>query len=243
MIVSFQYDCIPQGVAGMDQDPAVLIIMLFCALTGIGGVLASRGWLRSVLWFLSVLPFCIGLLLLSDVRMFRGKVPGFELWWSFIFFWPAAGCLIGDILRHWHAAVSVPAVIYLSQKEEAARYENAPVRFRDRVEYRGITTQELTKLWRVMREAEGRDASLVEFPCLHQSDNGRRFVHQLPTEMVEGLSRLTPEKTAVVTEKWSGREVWGWSEEAARRLVGDLVRLSRMAVESGRGVYLWNRVS
>jgi len=31
-------------------------------------------------------------------------------------------------------------------------------------------------------------------------------------------------------------------EAKFRRLVGDLVRLSRIATQSGRGVYLWNRV-
>lgn len=138
--------------------------------------------------------------------------------------------------------MGVLADIYVSRDDEAIRYDSAPDEFTERAQYKNFTPLELSTLWAIMRDIEWDVASMDEFPCLLQQDGGERLIHRLPATMIADLSRLAPDQIAVVTPKWAATEELGWPLGEARPIVEDLVRLARLASNSGRSVYLWNCV-
>jgi hypothetical protein len=134
------------------------------------------------------------------------------------------------------------ADIYVSTDAEAVNYDTKPDQFEQRAQYKGFTPLELSILWSIMRGIEWDVASMDEFPCLLERDGGERLIHRLPAQMVAELSRLTPEQIAAVSPQWAAIEELGWPPDEGQMVVEDLVRLARQAVESSRGVYLWNCV-
>lgn len=132
------------------------------------------------------------------------------------------------------------ADIFLSNDAEAVAYDTTPERFAERAEYKGFTPLELSTLWAIMRGIEWDVDMLDEFPCLLEIDGGERLIHSLPPAMVSELAALTPDRVASAASDWAATDEMDCDPKDIRPIVDDLVRLSRQASESGRGVYLWN---
>ncbi|MBX7131930.1 MAG: hypothetical protein K1X67_04540 [Fimbriimonadaceae bacterium] len=112
--------------------------------------------------------------------------------------------------------------------------------FVDRAEYKDFTPLELSTLWSIVRDTEWDVDSMDEFVCLLEVDGGARLIHSLPSAMISELAALPPDRLAPVTTAGAATEEMDCNPEDIRPIVDDMVRLSRLALDSGRGVYLWN---
>lgn len=136
--------------------------------------------------------------------------------------------------------MSLLAEIYISSDDEAVAYDTTPERFAERAEYKSFTPLELSTLWAIIRGTEWDGDMLDEFQCLLEIDGGERLIHSLPPAMISDLTALTPDRVASVTSDWAATDEMDCDPKDIRPIVDDLVRLSRSASVSGRGVYLWN---
>ena len=139
--------------------------------------------------------------------------------------------------------MGVLADIYISADKEAAAYDGNPNwPESDRLQYKRITTLELSTLWAIMRHVEWEASLTNEFACLLEKDGGERLIHRLPAAMVTELAKLAPEQVGTVAPTWAATEEMQWPAESARDAIEEMTRLARRAVESGRSLYLWNCV-
>lgn len=69
-------------------------------LIGVLGIILSNGWIRLVLWLLSV-PLCyFGVLVLDKHFGPEPFSPTQTVIWCVFLFWPLAGCMIGEVLKY-----------------------------------------------------------------------------------------------------------------------------------------------
>jgi len=138
--------------------------------------------------------------------------------------------------------MSVLADLYISSNEDAVKYDTAPDKFADRVQYKGLTPLELSMLWSIIKNAEWSISMMDDFPCLLQIEGGERLIHQLPAAMAQELAALSTDRIASITSAWAATEEIQGDPEDIRPVVDDLVRLAREAGKTNRNVYLWNCV-
>ncbi len=138
--------------------------------------------------------------------------------------------------------MSLLADFFLSSDIDAVKYDTAPSEFQDRVQHKGLTPLELSTLWCIMRGIEWDVDSMDAFVCLLEVDGGERLIHRVPSEMVSDLTSQTPEQLTRITQEWAASEELDCKPFEIRPVVDDLVRLARLAGETGRSLYLWNCV-
>src|SRR5437879_3800498 len=99
------------------------------------------------------------------------------------------------------------ADLYISNDEEAARYDTSPELFAvDRVQFRGFTELELSTLWAIIRGIQWEVSSMDEFSSILRSGGGERLVTRLPPAMVADVARLSPDQMRDVANKWAATE-------------------------------------
>jgi sugar/nucleoside kinase (ribokinase family) len=81
-----------------------------------------------------------------------------------------------------------------------------------------------------------------DFPCLLEKDGGERLIHAFPGVMLTALGQLTPDQIQAAAAKWAATAELSCSPAEIRPVIEGMVRLARLAVASGRGLYLWNCV-
>ncbi len=224
----------------MNENPLIISIMVGCALLGFLGVFVASRLARDVLWVLAVPPFCFGVMCVLQLWMSTDVRGDWLVLCAVAFFWPAAGCLIGEHTSRRHSPGKVFSDFFVATDDAAVSYDSAPGMFHDRVEHRGIGTKELSTLWTVLCRARGEATLGVDFLCLLRKADDTRSIYRLPEEMQQDLARLTHARLAAVTAGLSSEQGWGWGAGQCRQVVADLARLARSAVDSGRNVYLWN---
>lgn len=132
------------------------------------------------------------------------------------------------------------ADLYLAHDGHAVRYDTTPEEFTDRAEFKSITPLEFSTLLAIMRGIEWNGALMDEFPCLLEVDGGERLIHRFPAAMLTELVALTPDRIASVTAEWAATEELDCRPDELRPIVDDLIRLARLATETGRSLHLWN---
>lgn len=132
--------------------------------------------------------------------------------------------------------MSLLAELYLAKDEDAVRYNTTPGAFADRAEHTSFTTLEISTLWAIMRGIEWDVDLLDEFPCLLEVDGGERLIHRVPAEMVAELTVMSTEEIGRVTAEWAATEELDCRPEDVRPIVDNMIRLSRLAMESGRSL-------
>ena len=132
------------------------------------------------------------------------------------------------------------ADIYVAQANEAIKYDSDPALFPEKASFKNFTALELSVLWSIIRGDEWDIQLLDRFTCMLEQEGGERLIHEIPLEMMVDLSNIAPDQIASISSTWADTEELGWPSEAAREVIDELVRLSRQAKESSRGLYVWN---
>lgn len=136
--------------------------------------------------------------------------------------------------------MSLLADLYLAHDDDAVRYNTTPDEFTDRAEHKSITPLEFSTLWAIMRGVEWDGDLLDEFPCLLEVDGGEILIHRFPAAILTDLVALTPDRVASITAEWAATEELDCRPDEIRPIVDDLIRLARLATETGRSLHLWN---
>lgn len=69
------------------------------ATIGLFGLFFSQGWFRIVLWAFAIYPFLTGIMVLLAGGVIHAFTPSQMLLWCGVCFWPAIGCVLGEILN------------------------------------------------------------------------------------------------------------------------------------------------
>lgn len=134
------------------------------------------------------------------------------------------------------------ADFYVATAEDAAAYDDSTEKFTESAQYKRVSPLELSMLWAIMRGVDWDVSLMDEFSCVFQKDDGERLIHKLPAAMLVDLAELSDERTSVLAPKWAAVEELRWPSIAAYEVISDLAKLARRAIESDRGVFLWNCV-
>jgi hypothetical protein len=78
-----------------------ILVLALIVLTGLIGLFARQVCVRGVLWLLAVPPFLVGLLGLGQGGIAEPFTPKMMAVFCAFAFWPAFGCMIGEILKYW----------------------------------------------------------------------------------------------------------------------------------------------
>ncbi len=222
-------------------DPKVVIgAAVLLGLVGLAGIFIWRGWTRVVLWVLALPPLWLGIAAWGPGRMAEEFGTAFARAFCAVMVWPALGCVLGELLKVLHISNMVRAVVCICRDDQDALQKLTARRAAEQVECRGITTEELSSLWAILRGMEKKAAPAAGFPCLARPEDGGVSLHRFPEELLTLLSKLAPDRMAMVAEKWGSTRPRGLTPAGPRCLVEDLARLSRIAADTGRNVYLWN---
>ena len=132
--------------------------------------------------------------------------------------------------------------IYVSNEDDAAKYDITPDVFVDRAQFSSLTPLEYSMLWAAIRGVPWEASLLRDFVCVLQQDGGERLIHKFPVAMLMELVHLTTDQTREASAKWAASDELACSPADILPVVEGLKRLADRAVASGRNLYLWNCV-
>jgi hypothetical protein len=140
--------------------------------------------------------------------------------------------------------MGILADIFVATPEVAASYDAMTLtpKFRkmpDRVEYGGLTGVELGKLWAILADKTWSvKTHMLETVTTY--NGGEQWLLRFPTPFVELLAALPKNRVKQIATAWAETdELAGWGLSPVQKVLNDLVRLSKSASSSGRGLFLW----
>lgn len=90
---------------------------------------------------------------------------------------------------------------------------------------------------------DSQTIALDDFPCVYEGSDDGPWVHRLPSDLVDRLAAMSPGELIQVARAWSETDELRDMERRWPGTVGEalaqIVQLTRMAKQSGQGVYLW----
>jgi hypothetical protein len=109
-------------------------------------------------------------------------------------------------------------------------------------QYKGLMPVEVSGILASLRGVPWDAALLDEFPIVHQDSEEGPWTIAIPDDMTDSLASLKESDFGAQATAWSEatREELDWSASDFDPVVRDLVRLARLARETGKSLYLWN---
>jgi hypothetical protein len=134
--------------------------------------------------------------------------------------------------------------LYLSTPDLAAGYgENLEVPAGERAEFKRLTFLEFSMLWAIMEGVPWEeDRHMDVFEMVASRDDGGEMIFRFPEEFIATASTVEPAHAAAAAEAWSQTEELACTAGDIRPAIDELIRLARLALQSGKSVYLWNCV-
>ena len=115
--------------------------------------------------------------------------------------------------------MGILADIYVSRDDEAVQYDATPDAFPDRLQYKSISSLELSTLWALMSGIKWEVNLMKEFACLLVKDEGERVIHKVPPAMLRDLAALTPQQVEVLAAKWAATDEFACEPAKFNRLL------------------------
>lgn len=139
--------------------------------------------------------------------------------------------------------MSILSEFYVAMPEQAAEYDaDRNVLEAERAEFKGLTCEECASLWAILRGDEPTPEHADAFESVLEIDGGQRLINRFPPNFVELLAALDAAGGEAAASQWiQTGELAYLSCEAADVLpvIESLSRLSRLARETNRSLYLW----
>jgi hypothetical protein len=139
--------------------------------------------------------------------------------------------------------MSVQAYLYVSRDDqEAVHFDSTPDSFLDCEKYTSFTSLELSTLWAGVRGVAWDVNLLDEFPAVLQRGGGERSICRLPHAMVSEMAPFGPPEIETAAINWAATEEMRCEPVDVQPIIQGLVRLAKIASETGRNIYFWNCV-
>jgi hypothetical protein len=139
--------------------------------------------------------------------------------------------ILADLL----VASTADALLY---NESAETRESPPPDRFERVEYKHFTGLEFGTLWAIMDGVEW-DVDRHMLRDVTHGEEGESWLEEFPAELVTTLAALDDSRIAGLAEVWGKTDELKWLGGNFDEVVANLVRLARMAVREGKGMFLW----
>lgn len=139
--------------------------------------------------------------------------------------------------------MGVLADIFVSSPDRAADYDADPKPFQNEsASWKQFTELELSILWALLQGREWDVEMLDRFDKILEKDGGERMVTRLPDEMLRDVLAADDTRRDRALSEWAASDELSCDVADVRPFWDDLGRLANVAVNSGRGVFLWNCV-
>lgn len=136
--------------------------------------------------------------------------------------------------------MSVLADFIVTTPAEAARYDGTqPLSESHRASYHGFTEVELGCLYHITQGKAVDEDTLYAFEVVSDDGEGKVTTVLLP-DLVSRLAAAPAGELHEWAERWGETEELDCSAEELIPVLGDLCRLSKVAVAEGKAVYLWS---
>jgi hypothetical protein len=123
--------------------------------------------------------------------------------------------------------MGILADIYVSRDDEAVQYGATPDAFPDCLQYKSISSLELSTLWALMSGIKWEVNLMKEFACLLVKDEGERVIHKVPPAMLRDLAALTPQQVEALAAKWAATDEFACEPAEVQPIIENLVQLAQ----------------
>jgi hypothetical protein len=131
--------------------------------------------------------------------------------------------------------------LYVSTPDRALSYdEQQDVPDSERAQLTSLTFLEFSTLWAIIQGQPWDDPHMNGFEKLFDTEDGERAIYRFPAELVTLAASLDETSAAKAAEAWAQTDELHCSAADIRHVIDDLSRVSRVAQQSGRSLYLWN---
>ncbi len=139
--------------------------------------------------------------------------------------------------------MSVLADIYVSAPENALAYDGSKeFPENERAELTGFTYIEFSTLWAILEGKPWEEEHMDAFESVMEDEKGEKMIFRFPERVVELAVKLGDAAIESAAEEWAETDELECAPEDLRPVIEELVRVAKVAKESGRGLYLWNSV-
>lgn len=135
--------------------------------------------------------------------------------------------------------------LFVNTHDEALAYESTTTQDRDArlkrfspVEFKGLTSLEFGTLWAILANEEW-DVEKHMLIDVAFGEGNESWLHQFQDEYVRLLSKLDGNAVSSAAEAWSKTEELACSGDDVRPVVEALVHLSKEAIATNKGLYMW----
>jgi hypothetical protein len=139
--------------------------------------------------------------------------------------------------------MSLLSDLYVATPADAVRYDiDRNIPGSGRVEFNGLTYEELADLWAILENAERKPQHATAFESVHVVDGGQRLISRFPTNFVALLASLDGAATLNAATKWvqTGELAYmSCKPSDVVPVIEAASRLARDAQSDGRSLYLW----
>ncbi len=142
--------------------------------------------------------------------------------------------------------MGILADVFVASPEDAEHYENAlhaaqAQRF-ERVPFSGVTPPEFQQLWAMLDNADF-DASRHVLEDLTAGGADESWLYRFPDGFVQGLAAIDDARLDDLVQSWCDLdELLDADPDKVLRGLAAIRQLSRSALASGRGLYLWGSI-
>ena len=140
--------------------------------------------------------------------------------------------------------MSVLADLYVSTPDKALEYdESQQAPENERAEMTGFTTIEFSTLWAILEGKPWDEAHMDAFETVMEKNDGHQIISLFPDQLVNLAANLDEAGISAAAVEWvQTDELEHCEAEDLVEVIEELRRVSRVAKDSKRGLYLWNCV-
>ncbi|MEL7023272.1 MAG: hypothetical protein AAGL69_05955 [Pseudomonadota bacterium] len=144
--------------------------------------------------------------------------------------------------------MGILADLFVATPAEATAYEASLLQSSPGIEvqydpkqFRNVTDINFSILYALV-EDEPWNLEKHRLKLIHLGDDGESWLFELPRELCEKLAKLSDQELDDLTTAWAATEefvIAQWTASDVAPLTEALRELSKRAIESERGLYLW----
>jgi hypothetical protein len=132
-------------------------------------------------------------------------------------------------------------VVLETDNFESFIQKESPADNRPSASWKDLTEVNLVVLWSILLDEEYTEERRQSLKMLYSDDGGAVWLVVFPDSLVTSLSELNEKEMLSVGSVWAEAEEfqWGWAEQDVQELLGDIVRLARIARKESKPLILW----
>src|SRR5262245_25222867 len=132
--------------------------------------------------------------------------------------------------------MGILADLVVANPSDALKYNGQRGPLFEVAEYKGLTNLEFGTLWAIIQNVEYDHEKHSLKSLIPESET---WLFSFPEQYLSTLAKLTPDEMTRTAKAWSQTEELMWKPSEAYEIIHDAVRLAKLAISQGKGLFLW----